>query len=487
MNDSTIQKHDHILFFSMGQHSYHVYFEAISKIRPTHVFFITNKEIIDAGKSGWNKYKLLRNTDSSLKSNPDLKSLFEFQKKYTNPYNDSKGITPLEIDGMIVTTLLNEIKETQNIINKLHTEGENSFVRIINDNKNKDRLRYLSVNPFLETELNCCSNLDEEWKIYKFGKALFDTIPPVVIAEINDKDYLNKSSSVRNYHIIVDDAKPDSEAQSWTHKNTVQEAIADALVEYSKKIRIISDNGDRVVRNKWINPKYSFHISAGRNQFILSLYTMAMWLGADVYLSPRESGLQKQQLPGMDPVLHRFNEKELAIFRYFNYHSTSDIVDGADIYCSARYLYAHVLNRLNHMPKKDTTSWEKAWNSIYKICQQKIQDLDNKKIFDFKRLEEKKYTKQLKENMKIINYDILTINESENKTTNDTQSKELLLISNELLLNESKIKKGFTDQKDRLEENGYIELEKDGRQNKLKLTEKGKYACLLLKIFDMYE
>ena len=307
------QDRDHILIFSMGQHSYGVYFEAISTIRPSHVFFISNKEIIDAGKEGKDKYSKLCNTDTSLTSNPGLEELFEFQKKYTNPFFEgSTSITPLQIDGLIVTKALDVIKETQKIINELHSKEGKDLVNVIK--KREEELTYLLENSFLREIPDIRSIPEDDFEKYDFGHKLREKLPPVIIAEIQDK-------GMGYTHIIVDDSNTENPQHS-SYKKTVREAISDALVEYSSKILDFAKpcNRKRVKigaasSGKWNNPKYSFHISAGRNKLILHLYTIAMWLDADVYLSPHESGLQLQQLPGMGSPLTHLSAKDRYVFR----------------------------------------------------------------------------------------------------------------------------------------------------------------------------
>lgn len=395
-SDNTNPERDHILIFSMGQHSYSVYFEAISNIRPTHVFFISNKEIIDAGKEGSNIYAKLCDVDESLKSNPGLGDLFEFQKKYTNPFFEgSTSITPLQIDGLIVTKVLDAIKETQKIINDLHTKEDDDLVKIIDENK--EELTYLLENTFLRKDPELSSIPEGALKKYKFGISIREKIPPVVVAEIKDK-------GIGYTHIIVNDGNSEN-TQNSPYKKTVRESISDALVEYSSKIIDFSKPCNRkrfkigsYESKKWNNPKYSFHISAGRNKLILRLYTMAMWLDADVYLSPHESGLQLQQLPGMGSPLSKLSNKDRYVFRQLLTLSNdktvakdNGFVPGPSIYDDDKGEYLSLyLNEYAGKKKPDRNELMGALRQDFSRCSDRF---ETKEYVESKKVGKNKYLK----------------------------------------------------------------------------------------------
>lgn len=390
------QDRDHILIFSMGQHSYGVYFEAISKIRPSHVFFISNKEIIDAGKEGKDKYSKLCNTDTSLTSNPGLGELFEFQKKYTNPFFEgSTSITPLQIDGLIVTKALDVIKETQKIINELHSKEGKDLVNVIK--KREEELTYLLENSFLREIPDIRSIPEDDFEKYDFGHKLREKLPPVIIAEIQDK-------GIGYTHIIVNDGNSEN-TQNSPYKKTVRESISDALVEYSSKIIDFSKPCNRkrfkigsYESKKWNNPKYSFHISAGRNKLILRLYTMAMWLDADVYLSPHESGLQLQQLPGMGSPLSKLSNKDRYVFRQLLTLSNdktvakdNGFVPGPSIYDDDKGEYLSLyLNEYAGKKKPDRNELMGALRQDFSRCSDRF---ETKEYVESKKVGKNKYLK----------------------------------------------------------------------------------------------
>lgn len=327
---------EHVHFFSVGKNSCTTYFETMKRICPSKVFLICDKEIDDAGQRAENLFThlleskrihrrpslseihiLMRNggnafvadtTEERQKQKIDvLRSLasksfalevepvtYESEIDLLEKGLGLDSLSELEKDGYAVLKTKELISNCQRTINQSHTL--------------LGRLKADRHNTNIKEEITSLIWNNKEWLYFlcgHFGDSEFN------------KDFAeNRARDLRDEYVCVDigdDQNSHFVVVENTDNKTVQLSLFNVLDTYS-----LSTEDD-----------YSMNISAGRNEFILSLFTTATWLNADVYLSPSTNDIRKLPLPNRDAsILEAREEKFLEILC----RSPNHCMDRADIY-----------------------------------------------------------------------------------------------------------------------------------------------------------
>ena len=311
---------EHVHFFSLGKHSFTTYLLTMKEVKPTKVYLICDQYIYDKGNNAyeilntakrekkitklptlWDMHKLLGNPleamDSSeviiqnrvsalenlvpqgFKSEKEFASDWEkilFLEKETGIANlkviDKEAYAVREARTMIVTyqNFINRCHDRFDIIKRMNLSDEAEIDYFINGNipENIEYLISLIREECDMAKVLCPELMDniilftdedtdvsyKKLRIYREAKKLITAYPHVTLQKepviVKKRDY-----------------------------NTVCSTIFKEISDANKNIR------------------YSMNISAGVNQFCMSLFVLGCWLKADLYLTPTADEIINLPLP----------------------------------------------------------------------------------------------------------------------------------------------------------------------------------------------
>jgi len=314
--------HTHVHIFSLGRNSRDTYFATMREAKPSCVYLVCDKEIYDIGTESREILKDLIQK-GKIAREPTLDETLRLMRNSGQSFDNPLSDTEILKDKISILESLIPSEGVKNQKESSHSEDrriqlEEELGISALDELHRDGYAILKTQELIyecQGVINACYGWKEERVIDTRRKMLQDIMKheDAVLFLINNipgnnadeqkldsEFYSDYADGIKDNYKRVDIGENETEhfkVISKRDSSSVRDEITDFL-----RTEISSDN-----------PSFSMNISAGRNQFILSLFALGSWLNATVYLSPRKGAVQEIPLPNKSERIKKSDGTEYTL------------------------------------------------------------------------------------------------------------------------------------------------------------------------------